>query len=221
MIEQATTRRGMMEISQPSTATEVAAHDQYRSYPQQRQLLIRQMKREAKPSRRLRIHIVLLVADGHSLSQIARVLYCSRTTIYSTAQRFVHEGEAAFADQKPRGSGALNWVTGCFHWVVGPRKNSALFVSLLNHLRQRSRCHRRLHLAVDNDGSHRSGLTALAPLTDRCPIILCSYLADLTTIFMEGGKGRVGPERVPEFAFPEPIRVEPPQGWKSELADHF
>ncbi len=55
-------------------------------------------------------------------------------------------------------SGALNWVTGCFHWVVGPRKNSELFLKLLNELRCTYRCHRRLHLAVDNDGSHRSGL---------------------------------------------------------------
>jgi CO/xanthine dehydrogenase Mo-binding subunit len=27
----------------------------------------------------------------------------------------------------------------------------------------------------------------------------------------KGGQGRVGPERLPEFAFPEPIRVEPPR----------
>jgi transposase len=71
--------------------------------PPQRQVFIRQMKRETKPSRRLRMHIILLCADGHSPSQIARVLYCSRTTVYTTARRFLQAGEAAFADQRPRG----------------------------------------------------------------------------------------------------------------------
>ncbi len=33
----------------------------------------------------------------------------------------------------------------------------------------------------------------------------------------KSGRGRVGPERVPDFSFPEPIKVEPPQEWKSEL----
>jgi CO/xanthine dehydrogenase Mo-binding subunit len=36
-----------------------------------------------------------------------------------------------------------------------------------------------------------------------------------------GGQGRVGPERVPVFAFPEPIKVEPSQEWKAQLADKF
>ncbi len=75
--------------------------------PQQRQLLIRQMKRETQPSRRLRMHIVLLFSDGHSPSQIARVLYCSRTTVYTITRRFAQAAEAAFADQKPRGPAPL------------------------------------------------------------------------------------------------------------------
>jgi transposase len=237
------------------------------------------MKRETKPSRRLRMHIVLLCADGYRPSQIARVLYCSRTTVYTTARRFT-----TFADQRPRGpaaaldqraqqrlerlveqehnflrsrwtcpllawqllrerglavsretirralhrlgfrwrrprpvppprnpeekrqrllqilaalrqlaraegfffqdetrlelnpklgfawmrrghqqplptpgtnrkvwlSGALNWLTGRLHWVVGPRKDSELFLRLLEELRWSYRCHRRLHLALDN-----------------------------------------------------------------------
>jgi transposase len=70
---------------------------------QERKTLIRQMKRETKPSRRLRMHIVLLRADGYSPSQIARVLYCSRTTIYATTQRFGQEGAAGFTDRQPRG----------------------------------------------------------------------------------------------------------------------
>ena len=49
----------------------------------ERKDLIGAMKRETKPSRRLRMHIVLLVADGQDPSQIAGVLYCSRETICS------------------------------------------------------------------------------------------------------------------------------------------
>ena len=68
-----------------------------------RKSLIRRMKRETKPSRRLRMHIVLLAADGYSPTQIARALYCSRTTVYATVRRFREEGEGAFADRKKRG----------------------------------------------------------------------------------------------------------------------
>ncbi len=54
-------------------------------------------------------------------------------------------------------SGALNWRTGRFHWVVGERKNDELFLKLLKQLRRIYRCHRQLHLAIDNDSSHTSG----------------------------------------------------------------
>ena len=55
--------------------------------PQQRKDLIIEMKRERKPSRRLRMHIVLLTSDGRSPTEIARVLFCSRTTVYAIASR--------------------------------------------------------------------------------------------------------------------------------------
>ncbi len=48
-------------------------------------------------------NIVLLAADGHRPARIARVLYCSRTTVYSVVGRFVGEGRAAFEDRKRRG----------------------------------------------------------------------------------------------------------------------
>jgi putative transposase len=54
-------------------------------------------------------------------------------------------------------SGALNFSTGRFHWVSGPRKNDELFLKLLQELRRIYRCHRSLHLAIDNDRSHTSG----------------------------------------------------------------
>jgi putative transposase len=266
--------------------------------PEQRKDLIRAMKRETKPSRRLRMHIALLASDGFSPVQISRVLYCSRTTVYALVDRFV-EGEgrmSAFDDRARRGpkpllgepteeyverlveegsptshgwlrsrwsckllavelfkeravvasretvrralhrmgfcwrrprpvppekgseeheerkrtrledvlsmvekagsffqdetkkletnpkvgfcwmrkgkqrrlrtpgtnrkvwiSGALNFKTGRFHWVTGERKNGELFIELLEKLRRTYRCHKELHLAVDNDSSHASG----------------------------------------------------------------
>jgi len=47
--------------------------------PKERKDLIQKMKRESKPSRRLRMHTVLLAADGRSPTEIARILFCSCT----------------------------------------------------------------------------------------------------------------------------------------------
>jgi transposase len=52
-------------------------------------------------------------------------------------------------------SGALEFSTGRFRWVVGERKNDELFLKLLGELR-RIYAHQRLELAVDNDASHTS-----------------------------------------------------------------
>src|SRR5215216_5129641 len=261
---------------------------------EERKNLIRKMKRERQPSRRLRMHIVLLCAEGRSPTEIARILFCSRTTVYAIVARFIREEQAAFNDRKRRGpkplleepaneyierlveeesptshgwlrsrwsckllavelfkeraalvsretvrrvlhrlgfrwrrprpvppekdsadqqeqkrrrlldvlsmvkkagsffqdetrletnpkvgfcwmrkgsqrrlktpgtnhkvwiSGALNFKTGRLHWVRGERKNDELFIELLDQLRRTYRCHRELHLAVDNDASHTS-----------------------------------------------------------------
>ena len=262
--------------------------------PEERKSLIIEMKRDVKPSRRLRMHIALLASDGRSPTEISRVLFCSRTTVYAVVSRFLREGEAAFNDRGRRGpepllgeeanwrverlleedspsehgwlrsrwscklvslqllrerlalasqetvrhalhkleyrwrrprsvppkkdsedqraekharledvlqmtekagsffqdetkletnpkvgfcwmrrgeqkplrtpgtnrkvwiSGALNFATGRFHWVSGERRNDELFIRLLDHLRRIYRCHKQLHLATDNDGSHIS-----------------------------------------------------------------
>jgi transposase len=263
--------------------------------PQERECLISEMKREMKPSRRLRMHITLLASEGLSPTEIARVLFCSRTTLYAVVSRFLREGRASFDDRKGRGpvpllgkqtderveelleedspvehgwlrsrwscnllclqlmrerlasasretlrralhrleyrwrrprpvgpekgseeqierkharledvlqmteeeagsffqdetkletnpkvgfcwmrrgkqrplrtpgtnrkvwiSGALNFQTGRLHWVSGQRRDGELFIKLLDQLRRTYRCHKQLHLAVDNDGSHIS-----------------------------------------------------------------
>ncbi len=54
------------------------------------------------------MHIVVLAADGHSPTEIARTLFCSRTTVYAIVGRFIREGqEVAFDDRKRRGSQPL------------------------------------------------------------------------------------------------------------------
>src|SRR5215210_2891264 len=73
--------------------------------PKERKDLICLMKRENKPSCRLRMHIVLLACDGRSPTEISRTLFCSRTTVYSIVGRFMREGRAAFEDRKRRGLG--------------------------------------------------------------------------------------------------------------------
>jgi len=70
----------------------------------ERKDLIREMKRERRLSRRLRMHIVLLASDGLSPTEVARVLFSSsRTTVYAVAARFVREKRAAFLDRRRRG----------------------------------------------------------------------------------------------------------------------
>lgn len=64
------------------------------------------LKRERKPSRRLRMHIALLASDGFSPTRISRVLYCSRTTVYALPERLVVEEEltsGVFDDHARRG----------------------------------------------------------------------------------------------------------------------
>jgi hypothetical protein len=74
--------------------------------PEVRKSLIIEMKREMKPSQRLRMHIALLASDGLSPTEIARVHFCSRITVYAVVSRFLCEGcegFAAFDDRKTRG----------------------------------------------------------------------------------------------------------------------
>ncbi len=293
--------------------------------PQERKSLITEMKRERKPSRRLRMHIALLASDGLSPTGVSRVLFCSRTTVYAVASRFTGEGRAAFDDREVRGphpllgaeedgrmehllevdspvehgwlrsrwscklvglqlhrerlaeagretvrralrrldfrwrrprpvppekdapeqveekrarledvqrmtgeeacpffqdetkletnpkvgfcwmrkgrqrrlktpgsnrkvwiSGALNFHTGRLHWVSGERRDSELFIKLLDHLRRTYRCHKELHIAADNDGSHTS---------------------KRVREYLEGSKGRVNVHPLPSWS-PESNPVE-------------
>jgi DNA invertase Pin-like site-specific DNA recombinase len=64
--------------------------------PTERKDLICRMKRQRRPSRRLRMHIVLLASEGYSATKIARVLFCSRTTVYHDRRSFHPRGATSF-----------------------------------------------------------------------------------------------------------------------------
>lgn len=49
------------------------------------------------------MHIALLASEGFSPTEISRILFCSRTTVYAVVARFLQEGEAAFDERKARG----------------------------------------------------------------------------------------------------------------------
>lgn len=53
------------------------------------------------------MHITLLAADGRLPTEIARTLFCSRTTVYAVVDRFIWEGQKAFDDRKQRGPAPL------------------------------------------------------------------------------------------------------------------
>jgi transposase len=80
----------------------------------ERKELIVGMKRERKPSRRLRMHIVLLASDGHRPARIARALYWfAHHRLRGCAYRFVREGRAAFEDRGRRGPRPLLHRSAC------------------------------------------------------------------------------------------------------------
>lgn len=100
----------------------------------ERKELISLTKRESKPSSRLRMHIGLLASDGYSPTHICRVLFCSRTTVYSITRRFCWAGRVAFHDRQERfwtsrrERGSRHWwkrirlrsMDGCAHAGVAP-----------------------------------------------------------------------------------------------------
>src|SRR5829696_6288082 len=63
---------------------------------------------------------------------------------------------------------------GSFHWVIGKRKNEELFLELLDRLRRTYRCHRGLHLSVDNDASHTSKMVKNSTCRIRADASVCT-----------------------------------------------
>ena len=95
----------MVKTPYPSEATKKRPHmENITIAPEERESLITEMKRERKPSRRLRMHIALLRLRRSSPTEIACVLFCSRHhRLMRVASRFNGEGRAALDDRKARG----------------------------------------------------------------------------------------------------------------------
>ena len=73
-----------------------------------------------EPALRLRAHIILLLADGHTWAAIAAVLYCSTRTIARWKARF-EQGRVAGVLGQPRGPGphfAGRWADVAARWVT-------------------------------------------------------------------------------------------------------
>jgi putative transposase len=85
----------------------------------QRSRLTELYRSNPDPALRLRAHIILLLADGHSWAVIATVLFCSTATIARWKDRFEEGGVEALAGQargrSPRLS--LAWAATAVGWV--------------------------------------------------------------------------------------------------------
>src|SRR5262245_32484709 len=60
--------------------------------PNQRQELLNLYRKHHDPEVRFRVHILLLLADGHTWETVASLLYCSSRTIDRWVKRFQEEG---------------------------------------------------------------------------------------------------------------------------------
>jgi transposase len=85
-----------------------------------RDALLDHYRSDPDPALRLRAHIILLLADGHTWATVAAVLFCSSRTIDRWQKRFRHGGvEAVFG--LPRGRRprlATHWATLVVGWVT-------------------------------------------------------------------------------------------------------
>lgn len=66
-----------------------------------RQTLLAHYRRSVDAGVRLRAHILLLLADGHTWVNVGAVLFCSLDTISRRKRRFEAEGEHGVDDRGP------------------------------------------------------------------------------------------------------------------------
>jgi transposase len=85
-----------------------------------RAILLDHLRGHPDPQLRLRAHIVLLLADGHTWALIAAVLYCSSRTIDRWQKRFRQGGVPGLLG-RPRGAKARlghGWAALAVRWVT-------------------------------------------------------------------------------------------------------
>jgi putative transposase len=86
---------------------------------QQRRALLGFYRGKNHPELRLRAHIILLLADGHTWATICGMLYCSSRTVARWKERFAQEGIDGLLD-RPRGAPrrlAACWARVVLDWV--------------------------------------------------------------------------------------------------------
>jgi putative transposase len=66
----------------------------------QRKRLLELYRKEPDPQVRLRVHVILLLADGHAWALVAAVLFCSTATIARWKTRFEAGGVEALSDER-------------------------------------------------------------------------------------------------------------------------
>lgn len=89
----------------------------------QRKRLLRLYRKEPDPAVRLRVHLILLLADGHAWSLIATVLFCSTATIARWKRRFERGGVAVLLEErrgrKESAAGPVRvWATTVVRWTL-------------------------------------------------------------------------------------------------------
>jgi putative transposase len=88
--------------------------------PKERKTLLEVVKTGVTHERRLRAHVLLLLATGFPWATIADVLFTSSSTINRWRQRFLNGGLAAVIDAPGRGRSQLSllWIGVVFRWVT-------------------------------------------------------------------------------------------------------
>ena len=87
--------------------------------PSDRKILLDLVRHGAQAQQRLRAHILLLLADGHSWALIAAVLFTSPSTIDRWRRRYVSRGLAGVLDRPaPRRRGRALLVAVILRWVT-------------------------------------------------------------------------------------------------------
>ena len=86
--------------------------------PGRRKRLLGLYRKDPRPHVRLRAHVILLLADGHTWSVIAGVLFCSTATIARWKDRYEDDGIAALLeDDRGRWSRLGGWAWLAVRWV--------------------------------------------------------------------------------------------------------
>src|SRR3954465_4134560 len=98
--------------------------------PDERKTLLDYLRRHPDPQLRLRAHIILLLADGHSWATIIAVLYCSSRTVDRWQSRF-QQGRVPALLGLPQGAPrrlAARWAALVVQWVTRTRPRAFGFL---------------------------------------------------------------------------------------------